>query len=45
MNLNGIMVDRAQLEKEQQYVIPTEPEFKSKMKMAKIPVKDKFDTA
>ena len=45
MNMNGILVDRVQLEKEQQYVVPTEPEMKSKAKIQKIPVKEKFEGA
>ena len=43
MNANGILVDRVQLEKEQQYVLPVEPETKSKAKMQKIPVRSKFE--
>ena len=45
MNANGILVDRAQLEKEQQYVIPVEPDSLSKRKMEKIAVKAKFEAA
>ena len=45
MNANGILVDRIQLEKEQQYVTQIEPESKTKNKMEKIPVKAKFEVA
>lgn len=45
MNANGILVDRAQLEKEQQYVIPVELDTLSKRKMEKIAVKAKFEVA
>ena len=45
MNANGILVDSVQLEKEQNYVIPTEPETKTKTKINKIAVKSKFESA
>ena len=43
MNANGILVDEDQLAKEKAYVMPTESEIKSKFKMSRLEVRNKFD--
>ena len=45
MNANGILVDEAQLEKEKAYVVPSESEIKSKFKISRLEVRNKFDSA
>ena len=45
MNANGIMVDEDQLAKEKAYVIPTDSEAKTKYKIQRLDVRQKFDAA
>ena len=44
-NANGIIVDDIQLEKEKAYTVPSDPEVKSKIKMIRLEVREKFESA
>lgn len=43
MNSNGILVDERQLKQEREYIIPSEPELKSKFKINMLKIRGKFD--
>ena len=45
MNSNGILVDEDQLAKEKAYVVPSDSEIKSKFKMSRLEIRNKFDAA
>lgn len=45
MNSNGVLVDADQLAKEKAYVMPSESDAKSKFKMSRLEVRQKFDAA